>query len=153
MSIPGRRTFVDQVGAPGGRRRPRVPRWTPRPVLSGRLDRKSSWEGVGLGGGGTLPAKSPGGPEGIAGGGGHTTPLTQSGDGSRRTASDTGVTRYMRAAGLIDHQCTHLLLCSGAVSYTHLRAHETDSYLVCRLLLEKKKKQKKKSKKKKKKTQ
>src|SRR5664279_753442 len=26
----------------------------------------------------------------------------------------------------------------GAVSYTHLRAHETDSYLVCRLLLEKK---------------
>src|SRR5680860_634171 len=26
-----------------------------------------------------------------------------------------------------------------AVSYTHLRAHETDSYLVCRLLLEKKK--------------
>src|SRR5680860_1606554 len=30
----------------------------------------------------------------------------------------------------------------GAVSYTHLRAHETDSYLVCRLLLEKKKKNK-----------
>ena len=29
-----------------------------------------------------------------------------------------------------------------AVSYTHLRAHETDSYLVCRLLLEKKKKRK-----------
>src|SRR5664279_5663502 len=27
----------------------------------------------------------------------------------------------------------------GSVSYTHLRAHETDSYLVCRLLLEKKK--------------
>ena len=27
---------------------------------------------------------------------------------------------------------------SKAVSYTHLRAHETDSYLVCRLLLEKK---------------
>ena len=25
------------------------------------------------------------------------------------------------------------------VSYTHLRAHETDSYLECRLLLEKKK--------------
>ena len=31
------------------------------------------------------------------------------------------------------------------VSYTHLRAHETDSYLVCRLLLEKKKKNKKKT--------
>src|SRR5665647_3774818 len=30
--------------------------------------------------------------------------------------------------------------CIIAVSYTHLRAHETDSYLVCRLLLEKKKK-------------
>ena len=30
------------------------------------------------------------------------------------------------------------------VSYTHLRAHETDSYLVCRLLLEKKKTQEKK---------
>ena len=28
---------------------------------------------------------------------------------------------------------------SEPVSYTHLRAHETDSYLVCRLLLEKKK--------------
>ena len=35
-----------------------------------------------------------------------------------------------------------------AVSYTHLRAHETDSYLVCRLLLEKKKKTKTNKKKK-----
>ena len=34
------------------------------------------------------------------------------------------------------------------VSYTHLRAHETDSYLVCRLLLEKKKMLEKKKKKK-----
>src|SRR5680860_1668297 len=32
--------------------------------------------------------------------------------------------------------------CYKPVSYTHLRAHETDSYLVCRLLLEKKKKKK-----------
>ena len=31
----------------------------------------------------------------------------------------------------------------GAVSYTHLRAHETPEHLVCRLLLEKKKKKKK----------
>src|SRR5665647_3600040 len=31
-------------------------------------------------------------------------------------------------------------ICNSSVSYTHLRAHETDSYLVCRLLLEKKKK-------------
>src|SRR5680860_1659496 len=36
--------------------------------------------------------------------------------------------------------------CRSSVSYTHLRAHETDSYLVCRLLLEKKKKKKKKTK-------
>ena len=34
---------------------------------------------------------------------------------------------------------------TGAVSYTHLRAHETGRNLVCRLLLEKKKKTKKKS--------
>ena len=34
--------------------------------------------------------------------------------------------------------CTTLLI-KLSVSYTHLRAHETDSYLVCRLLLEKKK--------------
>src|SRR5665647_3780324 len=40
--------------------------------------------------------------------------------------------------------------CLVAVSYTHLRAHETDSYLVCRLLLEKKKKIKIHKKKKKK---
>ena len=33
---------------------------------------------------------------------------------------------FIRSGGLV------------AVSYTHLRAHETDSYLVCRLLLEKK---------------
>src|SRR5680860_522981 len=31
-------------------------------------------------------------------------------------------------------KCIYLIK---AVSYTHLRAHETDSYLVCRLLLEK----------------
>ena len=30
------------------------------------------------------------------------------------------------------------IIASLPVSYTHLRAHETDSYLVCRLLLEKK---------------
>ena len=34
-------------------------------------------------------------------------------------------------------------LAAGPVSYTHLRAPETDSYLVCRLLLEKKKNKKK----------
>ena len=34
----------------------------------------------------------------------------------------------------------HQLMGEGAVSYTHLRAHETVLDLVCRLLLEKKKK-------------
>src|SRR5665647_3446888 len=34
---------------------------------------------------------------------------------------------------------TSLATSTHPVSYTHLRAHETDSYLVCRLLLEKKK--------------
>src|SRR5664279_2956082 len=32
----------------------------------------------------------------------------------------------------------YIPVCRAVVSYTHLRAHETDSYLVCRLLLEKK---------------
>src|SRR5680860_1354061 len=41
---------------------------------------------------------------------------------------------YLAMAGWIG------LLWGTPVSYTHLRAHETDSYLVCRLLLEKKKK-------------
>ena len=37
--------------------------------------------------------------------------------------------------------CTECGTCADVcpVSYTHLRAHETASYLVCRLLLEKKK--------------
>src|SRR5665647_3942084 len=45
--------------------------------------------------------------------------------------------------GVISSLHTHLAGRPGrhgrSVSYTHLRAHETDSYLVCRLLLEKKK--------------
>ena len=48
-------------------------------------------------------------------------------------------------------QGRNYLIMDGAVSYTHLRAHETVLDLVCRLLLEKKnKKNKKKNKKKKK---
>src|SRR5680860_1702427 len=47
------------------------------------------------------------------------------------TASTSRITRWRQAGrGYVP------------VSYTHLRAHETDSYLVCRLLLEKKKKKK-----------
>src|SRR5665647_3879874 len=46
-------------------------------------------------------------------------------------------------AGIFTY-CLIVLRTIRAVSYTHLRAHETDSYLVCRLLLEKKKIKKKK---------
>src|SRR5665647_3897307 len=55
------------------------------------------------------------------------------------------------ASGLIPSAVLHdgyCHLCVRTVSYTHLRAHETDSYLVCRLLLEKKKKHKEQKKKK-----
>src|SRR5680860_1581311 len=34
----------------------------------------------------------------------------------------------------VDRGRTHAAVAPGSVSYTHLRAHETDSYLVCRLL-------------------
>src|SRR5678815_2917482 len=42
-----------------------------------------------------------------------------------------------------DHSSSVFINCILAVSYTHLRAHETPEHLVCRLLLEKKKKKKK----------
>src|SRR5664279_6390144 len=51
-------------------------------------------------------------------------------------------------AGSVEANDPHPPLRGETVSYTHLRAHETDSYLVCRLLLEKKKKKKKRKKKK-----
>src|SRR5665647_3891323 len=41
------------------------------------------------------------------------------------------------ATGFIVVLALTLLTGRTSVSYTHLRAHETDSYLVCRLLLEK----------------
>src|SRR5665213_1190438 len=41
---------------------------------------------------------------------------------------------------LLDNMSPSLVRCAVAVSYTHLRAHETGRNLVCRLLLEKKKK-------------
>src|SRR5665647_3835841 len=41
-----------------------------------------------------------------------------------------------------DHRSIKRIVRPMSVSYTHLRAPETDSYLVCRLLLEKKKNQK-----------
>ena len=39
--------------------------------------------------------------------------------------------------GMTDYSLQNSII-GKTVSYTHLRAHETDSYLVCRLLLEKK---------------
>ena len=36
---------------------------------------------------------------------------------------------------LIPFPKAHFLAASDPVSYTHLRAHQTDSHLVCRLLL------------------
>ena len=44
---------------------------------------------------------------------------------------------YVAPGSRFDRELSHG---DDPVSYTHLRAHETDSYLVCRLLLEKKKK-------------
>ena len=48
---------------------------------------------------------------------------------------EKGIT--IKAKNTAVHWGNHII--NIAVSYTHLRAHETDSYLVCRLLLEKKK--------------
>ena len=42
------------------------------------------------------------------------------------------------AVSAIDEAASQISDPTTPVSYTHLRAHETDSYLVCRLLLEKK---------------
>ena len=56
----------------------------------------------------------------------------------KRGLMDLGLrARHLDALGLV--QAQRYFDRYPAVSYTHLRAHETDSYLVCRLLLEKKK--------------
>ena len=44
----------------------------------------------------------------------------------------------MKVADMNDTLSGFKFLTPKAVSYTHLRAHETGAYLVCRLLLEKK---------------
>ena len=59
--------------------------------------------------------------------------LTSGGDAPGMNAAIRAVVRRALAKGLKVRGIRR------AVSYTHLRAHETDSYLVCRLLLEKKK--------------
>eukprot|EP00658_Telonema_sp_P-2_P026484 TRINITY_DN2069_c0_g1_i4.p2 TRINITY_DN2069_c0_g1~~TRINITY_DN2069_c0_g1_i4.p2 ORF type:complete len:147 (+),score=33.57 TRINITY_DN2069_c0_g1_i4:443-883(+) len=59
---------------------------------------------------------------------------------SHRFNSDLERLAHQLLAGLAAG--TGLSLLGEAVSYTHLRAHETPEHLVCRLLLEKKKKKK-----------
>src|SRR5680860_345323 len=52
---------------------------------------------------------------------------------------------YIQWSRTVKGRTVNKMLSPQPVSYTHLRAHETDSYLVCRLLLEKKKKKKTKN--------
>src|SRR5665647_3237250 len=60
---------------------------------------------------------------------------------TRPRSSRSPITLVRPASKIADAGCVTTSLetigSSVSVSYTHLRAHETDSYLVCRLLLEK----------------
>src|SRR5680860_973563 len=70
------------------------------------------------------------------------TVITHLGEQVRTPAEvDAVAEHYMRLIGEIERRQLPAQISVKPVSYTHLRAHETDSYLVCRLLLEKKKKQ------------
>eukprot|EP00658_Telonema_sp_P-2_P056619 TRINITY_DN45081_c0_g1_i1.p1 TRINITY_DN45081_c0_g1~~TRINITY_DN45081_c0_g1_i1.p1 ORF type:complete len:102 (+),score=15.21 TRINITY_DN45081_c0_g1_i1:337-642(+) len=70
--------------------------------------------------------------------------------GVPQTASDTTISAIWVEAvwtrrlllEVVVASCSLVSSPSTAVSYTHLRAHETPEHLVCRLLLEKKKKNK-----------
>src|SRR5680860_1764185 len=54
--------------------------------------------------------------------------------------------RVVHPVECVRHGCSYTYaFTQEAVSYTHLRAHETDSYLVCRLLLEKQNKHQQKT--------
>src|SRR5664279_5239059 len=66
-------------------------------------------------------------------------PVTQGGVRGRKEATGLGVFYGLNEVCNMPSVMAKLGLPAGvkAVSYTHLRAHETDSYLVCRLLLEK----------------
>eukprot|EP00658_Telonema_sp_P-2_P021566 TRINITY_DN18592_c0_g2_i1.p1 TRINITY_DN18592_c0_g2~~TRINITY_DN18592_c0_g2_i1.p1 ORF type:complete len:141 (+),score=23.59 TRINITY_DN18592_c0_g2_i1:192-614(+) len=65
--------------------------------------------------------------------------------GPREVAIDSGVKlnagHDKEDAAELSPFAAMLAAAKGAVSYTHLRAHETPEHLVCRLLLEKKKNQ------------
>src|SRR5665647_2472968 len=64
-------------------------------------------------------------------------------DGDQRASSNISVMTLLGTSCDLNLRILLLPLTAAVssitVSYTHLRAHETDSYLVCRLLLEKKK--------------
>ena len=60
------------------------------------------------------------------------TRVGKSGDGKSSGGNNSGIVESMRPGSVV-------VSCATAVSYTHLRAHETVLDLVCRLLLEKKK--------------
>ena len=66
-----------------------------------------------------------------------------------RGCSWNTVSTYLRTFRAVYNRAVDLRKASYAVSYTHLRAHETRHDLVCRLLLEKKKKKQHKNKNKK----
>eukprot|EP00658_Telonema_sp_P-2_P023476 TRINITY_DN19412_c0_g4_i1.p1 TRINITY_DN19412_c0_g4~~TRINITY_DN19412_c0_g4_i1.p1 ORF type:complete len:100 (+),score=39.44 TRINITY_DN19412_c0_g4_i1:106-405(+) len=60
-----------------------------------------------------------------------------------RKQRDMKVQRVMNDMGQVEpalNSMNQKIVDMNAVSYTHLRAHETPEHLVCRLLLEKKKK-------------
>src|SRR5680860_235666 len=96
------------------------------------------------------PANGWGGRYGKAASKPNSCDATPSGLSPSRHAPDPGCPFHSPAASGHHHHPEHNAphhktpTCRATVSYTHLRAHETDSYLVCRLLLEKKKKKKNK---------
>ena len=58
-------------------------------------------------------------------------------DGGSGAVKKIGEQIHIGAIVFMKREYKMLSIFALAVSYTHLRAHETDSYLVCRLLLEK----------------
>ena len=61
-------------------------------------------------------------------------------DGEQSPGASMTLGEKLRVAEILDTMGVDIIEAGfPTVSYTHLRAHETDSYLVCRLLLEKKK--------------